>query len=99
FDQDLLTVPSIMQFANGASSVVAQCADYDYKDQKLVTAAAQQLNAMGGTYPTTMQGNAGFGKVDFTLSPKQLAFVCLSTSRFTGTNHVFFDPSSPITGY
>ena len=44
-----------------------------------------------------MQGNAGFAKMDFTLSPKQLAFVRLSTSRFSGTNNVFFDPSSPIT--
>ena len=74
-------------------------ADYDYTDQKLVTAAAQQLNAMGGAYPTTMQGNAGFGKLDFTISPKQLAFLRLSTSRYTGTNNVFFDPSSPITTY
>ena len=39
--------------------------DYDYQDQQLVYSAAQQLNAMGGTYPTTMQGNAGFAKVDF----------------------------------
>ncbi len=99
FDQHLLTVPSIMQFANGASSVVPTPADYDYTDQQLVTAAAQQLNAMGGTYPTTMQGNAGFGKLDFTISPKQLAFLRLSTSRYSGTNNVFFNPSSPITTY
>ena len=88
-----------MQFANGASAVVPTAADYDYTDQQLVAKAAQQLNAMGGAYPTTMQGNAGFGKVDFTLSPKQLAFVRLSTSRYSGTNNVFFDPSSPITTY
>jgi hypothetical protein len=99
FDQHLLTMPSVMQFANGASSVVATPADYDYTDQKLVTAAAQQLNAMGGAYPTTMQGNAGFGKLDFTISPKQVAFLRLSTSRYTGTNNVFFDPASPITTY
>ncbi len=54
---------------------------------------------MGGAYPTTMQGNAGFGKLDFTISPKQLAFLRLSTSRYSGTNNVFFDPSSPITTY
>ena len=99
FDEHLLTVPSIMQFANGASSVVAQPADYDYTDQQLVLAAAQKLNNMGGAYPTTMQGNAGFAKVDYTFSQKQLAFVRLSTSRYTGTNNVFFDPSSPITTY
>jgi hypothetical protein len=86
FDQHLLTVPSVVQFASGASSIVPQPGDYDYKDQQLVSAAAQQLTDMGGTYPTTMQGNAGFAKVDFNLSPKQLAFVRISTSQLTGTN-------------
>ncbi len=99
FDQHLLTVPSMMQFANGATSIVAQPTDYDYTDQALVMAAAQHLNSMGGTYPTTMQGNAGFAKLDFTLSPKQFAFLRLSTSRLSGDNNEFFDPSSPITGY
>jgi len=99
FDQHLLTVPSVVQFANGASTIVPQPTDYDYTDQQLVLAAAQRLNSMGGTYPTTMQGNAGFAKVDFNLSPKQLAFIRVSTSRLTGTNNIFFDPSSPITGY
>jgi Carboxypeptidase regulatory-like domain len=99
FDEHLLTVPSIMQFANGASSVVAQPTDYDYTDQELVMAAVKKLNAMAGYYPTTMQGNAGFAKLDFTISPKQLAFVRLSTSRYSGTNNVFFDPSSPMTTY
>src|SRR5271165_2299965 len=99
FDEHLLTVPSIMQFANGASSVVAQPVDYDFTDKQLVLAAAQKLNTMAGAYPTTMQGNAGFAKVDYTFSQKQLAFVRLSTSRYTGTNNVFFDPSSDITSY
>ncbi len=99
FDENLLTVPSIMQFANGASTVVPQPADYDYTDKKLVMAAAQQLNTMAGAYPTTMQGNAGFAKLDYTFSQKQLAFVRLSTSRYSGTNNVFFDPSSQLTSY
>ncbi len=113
FDQHLLTMPSVVQFANGARSIVPttnRCGiysngrgictpDFDYTDQAMVSAAAQQLNNMGGTYPTTMQGNAGFAKVDFNLSPKQLAFIRVSTSRLTGTNNVFFNPSSPITGY
>jgi hypothetical protein len=99
FDRHLLTIPSIMQFANGASSVVAQPADYDRLDKQLVLAAASQLNTMGGVYPTLMDGNAGFGKIDFMLSRKHLAFLRLSTSRFNGTNNVFFNPSSPMTGY
>jgi Carboxypeptidase regulatory-like domain len=99
FDENLLTVPSIMQFANGAGSVVPQPADYDYTDKQLVLDAAQQLNTMAGAYPTTMQGNAGFAKVDYTFSQKQLAFVRLSTSRYSGTNNVFFDPASQLTSY
>ena len=99
FDQDLLTVPSVMEFANGSTSVVPTAADYDYTDQTLVAAAAQHLNQMAGVYPTTMGGNAGYAKIDFNLSPKQLAFVRVSTSRLSGTNNVFFDPSSPVTGY
>jgi hypothetical protein len=99
FDENLLTVPSIMQFANGASSVVPQPADYDRTDKQLVIAAAQQLNTMAGAYPTTMKGNAAFAKVDYTFSQKQLAFVRLSTSRYSGTNNVFFDPSSQLTSY
>jgi hypothetical protein len=99
FDQHLLTIPSIVQFGGGASSVVPQPGDYDYKDKDVVFAAAQQLNAMGGTYPTNMAGNAGFAKVDFILSPKELAFVRLSTSRYSGTNNVFFNPASPLTTY
>lgn len=92
-------MPSVVQFANGASSIIPQPADYDYKDQQLVQTAAQNLNAMGGTFPTTMRGNAGFAKVDFNLSPKHLAFLRIGTSMLTGTNNLFFDPSSPITGY
>jgi len=99
FDENLLTVPSIMQFANGASSVVVQPVDYDYTDQQLVLAAAQRLNTMAGAYPVTMWGNAGFVKMDYTFSQKQLAFIRLSTSHYDGTNNVFFDPSSPLTSY
>ncbi len=99
FDENLLTVPSIMQFAKGAATVVPQPADYDYTDKQMVLAAAQQLNGMAGAYPTTMSGNAGFAKLDYTFSPKQIAFLRLSTSRYTGTNNVFFDPSSELTSY
>src|SRR5271166_2768965 len=99
YDQHQLTVPQIVQFGNGASSVVPQPADYDRLDQALVSAAAAQLNSTGGEYPTTMGGNAGFAKLDFMLSSKQLLFFRLSTSRYSGTNNVFFDPASPITTY
>ncbi len=99
FDQNLLDVPSIVQFANGASTVVPQPIDYDYKDQALVEQAAQKLNSMAGEYPTKMSGNAAFGKLDFMPSSKQLLFLRVSTSRYDGINNVFFNPSSPLTTY
>jgi hypothetical protein len=99
FDQNLLDVPSIVQFANGATTVVPQPVDYDRKDRSLVEAAAQKLNSMAGEYPTKMWGNAAFGKVDFTPSSKQLIFLRASTSRYDGINNVFFNPSSPLTTY
>ena len=48
YDQHQLTVPSIMQFGNGASSVVPQPADYDRKDKDLVFAAAAATQRHGG---------------------------------------------------
>lgn len=99
FDENLLDVPSIVQFANGANMVVPQPVDYDYKDQALVAQAAQKLNSMAGEYPTRMSGNAAFGKLDFTPSSKQLIFLRVSTSRYDGVNNVFFNPSSPLTTY
>lgn len=99
FDQNVLNAPSILQFANGASTVVPQKADYDYKDEALVNAAAQQLNAMAGEYPSNMRGNAAFGKLDFTPSSKQVIFIRANTSRYSGINNVFFNPGSPLTTY
>lgn len=99
FDQHLLTLPSIVRFGSNQDSIIPQPADYEASDYPLVFAAARQLNAMGGSYPTNMSGNAIFGKVDFVPSSKHLAFVRVNTSRYSGTNNVFFDPSSPITGY
>ena len=99
FDENLLNVPSIVQFANGSTVVIPQAKDYDYLDQALVFAAAKELNNMGGEYPTKMWGNAAFGKLDYALSSKQLIFFRVSTSRYGGINNVFFNPSSPLTTY
>ncbi len=99
FDENRLDAPSIVQYANGATTVVPQPADYDYKDQSLVEAAAQKLNQMGGEYPTKTWGNAAFGKLDFTPSSKQLIFLRANISRYDGLNNVFFNPSNPLTTY
>ncbi len=68
-------------------------------DDTLVANAAAQLSALGGTYPSALIGNAGFLKFDYTLSPRNQLSARLNTSRYWGSNNVFFDPASPITLY
>ena len=59
--------------------------------------AATLLSAQGGTFHSKLLGNAGFFKLDRVLSQHELLSARLSTSRYYGTNNVFFEPSSPIT--
>ena len=114
YDQHIFHVPSIVQFENGSTVVVPQLGPYptpgDYEicdpaiggpacDQALVFASAKQLSTMGGTFQAKLLGDAAFVKVDRVLSPHQHLSARLSTSRYYGTNNVFFDPGSPITNY
>jgi hypothetical protein len=62
-----------------------------------VPSAAAQLSTQGGTFHSKLLGNAGFLKLDRVLSQHELLSARLSTSRYYGTNNVFFQPSSPIT--
>jgi hypothetical protein len=66
-------------------------------DKTQVFAAASQLNTLAGTFHSDLLGNAGFLKVDATLSARQHLSMRLNTSRYYGANNVFFDPASPIT--
>src|SRR4030088_818806 len=59
--------------------------------------AAEQLSQNGGTFPSKLLGNTGFIKLDRVLTPHEHLSARLSTSRYYGTNNVFFDPASPIT--
>ena len=114
YDQHIFHVPSVVEFANGQTVVVPQLGTYpsigDYEicdpaiggqacDQALVFASAAQLSTMGGTFHAKLLGNTGFVKVDRVLTPHQHLSARLSTSRYYGTNNVFFDPASPITNY
>jgi len=99
FDQHIFHIPTVVQFANGATVVVPQATDYEAADQALVFATAAQLSQLGGQYRTALVGNAGFGKLDFVLSPHHHLSARLSTSRYSGENNVFFDPASPITNF
>jgi len=106
FDQHIFHVPSVVRFLDGNSVVIPQAptgplspGDYEYSDIGLVFAAAQQLSAQAGQYPSKMLGNAGFLKLDFTLTPHETLSARISTSRYWGANNVFLDPASPLTTY
>jgi hypothetical protein len=99
FDQHIFHIPTVVHFANGATSVVPQSKDYEPSDQALVFATAASLSRIGGQYHSALVGNAGFGKLDFVLSPHHHLSARLSTSRYWGQNNVFFDPASPITNF
>ena len=106
FDQHLLHIPVVVRFDNGSAVISpapsvnpATPGDYEASDESLVFSAARQLNTQAGNYPAKMLGNAGFLKFDFSLSPRNQVSARLNTSRYWGTNNVFFDPASPLTTY
>ncbi len=103
-DQHIFHVPAVVRFLDGSAQVVPQAGqeplhagDYEPSDQAIVFAAAAQLSTLAGQFPSTMTGNAGFFKLDFTLTPHESLSTRLSTSRYSGLNNVFLDPSSPLT--
>jgi len=99
FDQHVFHIPGYVQFANGTSTVTPTLADYESTDRAQVFAAAQQLSQLGGTYRSSLLGNTGFAKLDWSVTPRQQLSLRLSTSRYYGINNVYFDPASPITNY
>jgi hypothetical protein len=103
YDQHIFHVPTVVRFgANGANAVVTPAStDYDagLNDYALVNNAASQLSSMGGTYRAAMIASTGSIKFDYTLSPRNQLSFRVNTSRYWGTNNVFFDPASPITPY
>jgi TonB dependent receptor/Carboxypeptidase regulatory-like domain len=114
YDQPIFHVPAVVEFQNGSTVVAPQLGtelnpgDYEICDpvvggqacdQTLVFGSAAQLSTMGGTFHAKLLGNAGFVKLDRFLTPHQHLSARLSTSRYYGTNNVFFDPASPVTNY
>ena len=106
WDQHIFHVPTVVQFDNGSSVVVPQPGtgpytpgDYEASDQALVFATAAQLSKQAGIFPSAMLGNAGFFKLDFTLSQHNMLTLRVNTSRYSGYNNVFLDPGSPLTTF
>jgi hypothetical protein len=104
FDQHIFHVPTVVRFLDGGSTVVPQAGqeplhagDYEASDQAKVFAAAAQLSTLAGTFPSKMLGNAGFFKLDFSLTPHEALSTRISSSQYSGLNNVFLDPSSPLT--
>ena len=106
FDQHIFHVPAVVRFVNGSSVVVPQPGtgpetpgDYEATDQALVFATAAQISQQAGTFPSSMLGNAGFLKLDLSLTPHNNLSLRLSTSRYYGHNNVFLDTASPRTTF
>jgi hypothetical protein len=106
YDQHAFHIPAVVRFLNGSSVLTPQPGagpvtpgDYEPSDQALVFATAGQLSNLTGNYPAKLLGNAGFFKVDFSITPRNQLSARLSTSRYYGANNVFFDPASPLTTY
>ena len=97
WDQHVFHVPAEVRFVNGASAVAPTSADFEVTDEALVMSAAAELSNVAGRYRSAMVGNAGFFKVDYSISPRHFVTARLSTSRYGGENNVFLDPSSPVT--
>ena len=99
WDQHVFHVPTVVRFLNGESAIVPATTDYEPHDEELVRSAATKLNAMGGTFRSSMLGNAAFMKVDVTLTPRHFLSMRVNTSRYGGDNNVYLDPTSPVTTY
>src|SRR5437879_3207009 len=99
FDQHIFHIPTVVQFANGASQVTPTLADYEATDKALVFTAADKLSQLGGQFRSALLGNAGFFKTDISINPHQYLSAKLNISRYYGQNNVFFDPASPITNF
>lgn len=106
FDQHIFHAPTVVRFIDGSSVITPQPAagpatpgDYEASDQTLVFATAAQLSKQAGNYPSELLGNAGFAKLDMAISSRNQLALRVNTSRYSGSNNVFLDPSSPITTY
>jgi hypothetical protein len=106
YDQHFFHEPTVVRFVNGNASVIPQLGtgpftpgDFEADDQALVFASARQLSKQAGLYPSKLLGNAGFAKLDVNISQHDQLALRLNTSRYSGANNVFLDPSSPLTTY
>ena len=104
YDQHIFKLPTIVNFLSGGNVLVPQAGigalnhgDYEDYDKTLVFASAAQLNTLAGRFRSELLGNTAFFKIDATLTPQHHLSARLNTSRYYGTNNVFFDPASPIT--
>ncbi|MGH8245473.1 MAG: TonB-dependent receptor domain-containing protein, partial [Gammaproteobacteria bacterium] len=100
FDQHIFRVPTVVTFGEGEDRslvVTPKPGDFEFNDEALVFGAAAQLSLLGGEFRSEQIGNAGFFKLDVALSPRHYLTGRISTSRYSGDNNVFLDPTSPVT--
>ncbi|MGA1999615.1 MAG: TonB-dependent receptor [Terriglobales bacterium] len=99
FDQHVFQVPTVVHFLNGYPVLMPTLNDFEYSDYPLVMATAAALSKMGGEFRSRLLGNTAFAKLDVAITPRHHLSARVNTSRYYGSNNVFFDPASPITTY
>ena len=106
YDQHIVHGPAVVEFLDGNPVAIPtkgqeplHHGDYEDSDKNLVFSAAAQLSTMGGAFRSKLLGDAAFLKLDYSLTPRHYLSARVNTSRYYGTNNVFFDPASPITNY
>lgn len=99
FDQHIFHVPTVVKFLTGYTTLVPSVNDFEASDYSLINVTAQALSRMGGEFRSRLLGNAGFLKLDVSLTPHHYLNARVNTSRYWGENNVFFDPASPVMTY
>lgn len=99
YDQHIFHEPTVVRFVNSGTQVLPQLGagpatpgDYEADDQALVFAPASQLSQQAGLYPSKLIGNAGFAKLDVTVSPHNQLSFRVNTSRYSGKTTSFLIP-------
>ena len=107
YDQHAFHIPAVVRFLNGSAMHHAPSRRRVRPLPGTMSLATrrwylpQPANSpiLSGNYPAKLLGNAGFFKLDYSITPRNQLSARLSTSRYYGTNNVFFDPASPLTTY
>ena len=104
YDQHVFHEPTVVRFVNGGEVVVRSLL-LDLPRPEATTLQANRwcsplqrnCHTKQDSIRQKVLGNAGFVKVDLTLSAYNLLLLRVNTSRYSGENNAFLDPANPMT--